>query len=275
MRARLPLAAGAVAAGLLAGAPGAPAQAPSELLRPAPPEPAATPAQSGPRGETAQQAATPTTPRRRRRLSNERTRSRWAFVVRPVWARRAPHARSRHVKRLRTRTPDRTEEVVLLLADLRTSKGELWVKVRLPMRPNNRTGWVPRRALGRYRLTEKSLRIDRRRFRATLYKRGRAIWRARIGVGQPRWPTPRGRFYIRSRLLPLDPNGLYGVFAFGLSAYSDTLTDWPGGGMIGIHGTNQPELIPGRISHGCIRVRNSRISRLRRLLGVGTPVRIR
>lgn len=45
--------------------------------------------------------------------------------------------------------------------------------------------------------------------------------------------------------------------------------------MIGIHGTNEPGLIPGRISHGCIRVPNPEMAKLRRLMHLGTPVRIR
>jgi lipoprotein-anchoring transpeptidase ErfK/SrfK len=66
---------------------------------------------------------------------------------------------------------------------------------------------------------------------------------------------------------------LYGPIAFGTSAYS-RLSDWPGGGVIGIHGTDQPGLIPGRVSHGCVRVPNRAIRRLARLVGVGTPVLI-
>jgi len=53
------------------------------------------------------------------------------------------------------------------------------------------------------------------------------------------------------------------------------LTDWPGGGFIGIHGTDAPQLLPGRVSHGCIRLRNEDILRLRKLMPVGTPVTIR
>ena len=66
---------------------------------------------------------------------------------------------------------------------------------------------------------------------------------------------------------------VYGPYAFGTGAYS-VLSDWPGGGVVGIHGTDRPELIPGRPSHGCIRVPNAAIVRLRPLLPVGTPVRI-
>ncbi|CAA9524883.1 MAG: Protein erfK/srfK precursor, partial [uncultured Solirubrobacteraceae bacterium] len=47
------------------------------------------------------------------------------------------------------------------------------------------------------------------------------------------------------------------------------------GGFVGIHGTDRPDLIPGRVSHGCIRMRNPDILRLGRLMPVGTPVVIR
>ena len=43
----------------------------------------------------------------------------------------------------------------------------------------------------------------------------------------------------------------------------------------GIHGTDRPEILPGRVSHGCIRMRNADIVRLARLMPVGTPVEIR
>jgi lipoprotein-anchoring transpeptidase ErfK/SrfK len=41
---------------------------------------------------------------------------------------------------------------------------------------------------------------------------------------------------------------------------------------VGIHGTNQPGLIPGRPSHGCVRVPNRKILQLKQLMPVGTPV---
>jgi hypothetical protein len=209
------------------------------------------------------------------RLSDERTHSQWAYVETPVWARARPEAGAPRLRRLGLYTEHGSRELVLALSQLARADGGTWVEVRLPMRPANHTGWVPRESLGRLRTVETALNIRRRRFRATLYRSGRAVWRARVGVGKTRWPTPRGRFYIRERMVPTDPTGIYGVFAFGTSAYSPTLTDWPGGGIVGIHGTNQPGLIPGRISHGCVRVRNRKIARLQRLMPLGTPVRVR
>ena len=62
-------------------------------------------------------------------------------------------------------------------------------------------------------------------------------------------------------------------FKEAAEAYS-VLSDWPGGGVVGVHGTNEPELIPGRPSHGCVRLRNDKILRLVALMPIGTPVRI-
>jgi lipoprotein-anchoring transpeptidase ErfK/SrfK len=86
-------------------------------------------------------------------------------------------------------------------------------------------------------------------------------------------PTPHGTFWVREKMRVTQPGTIYGPWAIGTSAYS-VLTDWPGGGVVGIHGTNEPQLIPGRPSHGCVRVPNAAIRRLARLLPIGTPVRI-
>ena len=89
-------------------------------------------------------------------------------------------------------------------------------------------------------------------------------------MGRATTPTPAGSFYIRNRLNRY-ASARYGPLAFGTSARS-RLTDWPGGGFIGIHGTNRPELLPGAVSHGCIRMRNGDILRLGSVLRVGTPL---
>ena len=99
------------------------------------------------------------------------------------------------------------------------------------------------------------------------------VERARVGVGQSRWPTPTGQFYIRNKLTRY-ASPTYGPLAFGTSARSAVLTDWPAGGYVGIHGTNAPGLIPGRISHGCIRLRNADILRLAELMQPGTPLTV-
>jgi lipoprotein-anchoring transpeptidase ErfK/SrfK len=100
------------------------------------------------------------------------------------------------------------------------------------------------------------------------------IWSARVGVGAPGTPTPAGRFYVREKIRNLAGDPLYGPWAIGTSAYS-RLSEWPGGGVIGIHGTDRPGLIPGRPSHGCVRLRNADVTKLVQKLPLGTPIWIR
>ena len=202
-------------------------------------------------------------------LSNERTLTRWAtpFNLAPI--RRSPGGSA--VGRLRFHTEDGPLEVYLVLRS-RVVKNVTWLQIRIPGRPNGRKGWVREADMGQLNVVRTFLKIDRRRLRATLYKNNRKIWSSPVGVGKAGTETPAGRFWIRERLKSL--GGAYGPWAFGTSAYSPTLTDWPGGGVVGIHGTNQPELIPGRPSHGCVRVPNAKINRLARIMPIGTPVRI-
>lgn len=62
--------------------------------------------------------------------------------------------------------------------------------------------------------------------------------------------------------------------AFGTADYS-TLSDWPKGGVVGIHGPCYGARgIPGRISHGCIRLQVRDDSWLAANGGVGTPVHV-
>jgi lipoprotein-anchoring transpeptidase ErfK/SrfK len=200
-------------------------------------------------------------------------RARYAPVTRRVSAVTEPGGRGRAVATLEPTTEEGTTNVVLVVEETTRAAGA-WVRVRLPVLPNGRTGWVPRRTLGGYGFVRTRLVVDRARLTATLLRDGRALFRAPIGIGVPAAPTPPGEFYIRVKLAGFD-DAFYGPVAFGTNGRSAVLTDWPGGGYIGIHGTNAPELIPGRISHGCIRLRNEDILRLSRLMPVGTPVTIR
>ena len=204
------------------------------------------------------------------RLSDEKTVTRWAHPAQRGPVRSAPRRTARRVATLTYWTEDRRAEVYLVLAS-RIVGDATWVQVRVPGRPNGRTGWVRREALGPLHVVTTQLVVDRRTAHATLYRDGQPIWHVPVGVGAPSTPTPAGRFYIREKLR--GGGGAYGPWAFGTSAYS-VLSDWPGGGVIGIHGTNQPGLLPGRPSHGCIRVRNADIQRLARIMPIGTPVHI-
>jgi L,D-transpeptidase catalytic domain len=209
----------------------------------------------------------------RARPLDGRKRARFAPVARRVIARNKPWPGSRPIAVLGRHTEEDTTNIVLILGEAKR-RGKTWVQVRLPVLPNGRTGWVPRSALGGYAFVRTRLVVDRARLTATLYKDGRPIFRAPVGIGTPASPTPSGEFFVRLKLAGFD-DPFYGPVAFGTNARSAVLTDWPGGGYIGIHGTNAPALIPGRVSHGCVRLRNKDVVALGRLLPVGTPLTIR
>src|SRR6266516_3398259 len=198
----------------------------------------------------------------------------WAFIRHRTVARSGPSRSARAISRLGFRTPELYRNAILVLNGVQYRNGQQWLRVRLAILPNSSTGWVRRGSLGRFQTIHTRMVIDRSRLRATLYRYGKPIFRTGVGVGQPQWPTPRGEFYIREKLSGYYAPA-YGPRAFGLNARSSVLTDWLGGGFIGIHGTNEPGILPGRVSHGCVRMRNPAIMRLFGLMPIGTPVSIR
>jgi L,D-transpeptidase catalytic domain len=207
-------------------------------------------------------------------LSNETTFTRWAYVNQITSIHRAPRLSSPRVGRLTWNTADGLPSIYLLLRAHRDRGGREWVELRIPGRPNGRTGWVKRGALGPFHLTHLLVVVHRRRMRMYLYSRGRQIWSAPVGVGKPSTPTPAGHFWIDERFTITDPRSGYYPYAFGTTDYS-TLTEWPGGGVVGIHGPYyDPQGIPGRISHGCIRLHVGDDFWLAAHLKLGTPLHV-
>ena len=151
-----------------------------------------------------------------------------------------------------------------------------WVQVHLPVRPNGSTGWV--RAAD-VELSATDLRVEVRldEHRLLLHRAGEVVLDVPVGVGRSEVPTPGGVYYVKELLQPPDPGGAYGTYASGLSGYSPVLESFAGGaGVIGIHGTDQPESVGTDASHGCIRMRNEDVTRLVEEFGLplGTPVEI-
>lgn len=208
------------------------------------------------------------------RLSNETTLTRWANSVASAVIYQHPDAGARRVARLHLFTEDGFPEVYVLLAQYTDRHGQVWVRLRIPARPNGRTGWVRRNTLGPYNTSRWLLVINRRAERLTAYRNGRRVLSAPVGVGKPSTPTPTGHFWIRERFRVPAPASPYFPDAIGTSDYS-TLSDWPGGGVVGIHGDwHEPWLIPGHPSHGCVRMHNRDIAWLALRVPVGTPIHI-
>jgi hypothetical protein len=207
-------------------------------------------------------------------LSNERTSTTWAHPVEEVSIRAHPLAGSHAIARTRLATEDGFPEVYLLLSSFTDAHGTEWVRLRVPGRPNGRTGWVMREALGEFHVTHWLIKISLGERRLRAYYKGRLRLSAPVGVGKPSTPTPPGHFWIREIFKLADRSNPYWPYAMGTSDYS-TLTDWPGGGVVGIHGDfGEPRLIPGDPSHGCVRMHGSDLAWLAPHVTLGTPVDI-
>jgi lipoprotein-anchoring transpeptidase ErfK/SrfK len=167
--------------------------------------------------------------------------------------------------------PDFRPRVVLAVGVKRDTSGKpAWYRISLPGRPNGRTGWVPAASV-EMKPIRKEIVIDRSERTLELRNGGRVVLRTRVAVGAYGMETPLGRFYIVAKFRPTAP--ILGAFGFETSAYSK-LSEWPGGGVVGIHGTNTPSLLGQAVSHGCVRVANEAILRLKDLVPVGTPITI-
>src|SRR5207248_4774454 len=149
-----------------------------------------------------------------------------------------------------------------------------WLGVLMPVRPNGSTGWV--RAAD-VTLTDVAFRIQvsQSAHQITVWRGSEVFLQEPIGVGRAGTATPCGEYFLTDLLQPTNGGGAYGPYAFGTSAYSEVLTSFAGGnGQIGLHGTNEPELLGQRVSHGCIRMSNSGITKLAQMLPLGTPLYI-
>jgi lipoprotein-anchoring transpeptidase ErfK/SrfK len=149
-----------------------------------------------------------------------------------------------------------------------------WLEVMLPVKPNGSVGWI-RRADVDLAANDYRMDIDLAAFTLTVWRGHDVVAREAIATGRPSTPTPAGVYYLTELLQPPDPDGDYGRYAFGISAFSDVVTEFAGGdGQVGIHGTPMAGDLGREVSHGCIRVSNGAIERLARLLPLGTPVLI-
>ena len=122
-----------------------------------------------------------------------------AALLRGVAAYARPNEDSRVLARLKALTPEDVPHVLYLANGRIDGAGRYWL-VPLPLLPNGTMAWIPRDSVGDFATVDTLLVIERSNFRVTLYKRGRPVFRSIVGVGEPRWPTPAGSFYVRERL---------------------------------------------------------------------------
>jgi lipoprotein-anchoring transpeptidase ErfK/SrfK len=205
-------------------------------------------------------------------------RSYAAHVVVATDARTAPDAASPVRMRLSTATPWTRGPMTLLVLDARRdARGGRWLRVRLPIRPNDAAGWISEDVVRLQRNPWRVL-VSTRRRTVSLLRDGRVVRVARAVVGRPGTPTPHGRFAIYERARQASPLGFVGPWALHLTAHSTVLENYGGGpGRVAIHGRAGASLfdaLGSARSHGCVRIANEHIRRLARDLPLGTPVTI-
>lgn len=148
-----------------------------------------------------------------------------------------------------------------------------WIKILLPIRPNQGTGWVRASSV---QLTQTPMRmfIDLNDRTLRVETSGTPVLSAKVAIGTSDNPTPVGASFVTELIENTKPKGAYGPYAFGLALHSETLTEFAGGpGQVGVHGTNEPQLIGQSVSHGCVRLTNDDIKKLVDLqLPLGVPV---
>jgi hypothetical protein len=188
-----------------------------------------------------------------------------------IAVRSKPTTSARRIGVLHEFRSDFRPQVVFALGQRVGEDGRLWYRVLLSQRPNGTTGWVRADGVDVRQVTT-TIVLHRSKRSLEVQRRGETIFRTTVAVGKPGTETPLGRFYLMTEFRPTA--SFYGTWAFETSAYSPTLTDWPGGGKIGIHGTSAPGLLGQAVSHGCIRVSNAAANRLHALVSPGTALEI-
>jgi lipoprotein-anchoring transpeptidase ErfK/SrfK len=187
-----------------------------------------------------------------------------------IAVRAAPSRSAREIKVLRQFRSDNRPTIVFAIGSVHDRSGASWYRIHVPARVNALRGWIDASTV-KLETVRTRIVIDRSARTLKLYDQARLRFRTKVAVGRPGTATPTGDFYVQAGFRATEP--MLGAYAFETSAYS-TLSEWPGGGIIGIHGTPRPELLGKAVSHGCVRVSNAAALALERLVPMGAAITI-
>ncbi len=121
--------------------------------------------------------------------------------------------------------------------------------------------------------------ISKGELKLYLFFQEKAVKRYPVGIGKENL-TPAGSFRISDRIQNPRWYSEEGVIPFGdprniLGTRWLTLSQNGRHTGLGIHGTTEPETVPGRYSQGCVRMLNRDVEELCKLVPVGTLVEIK
>jgi lipoprotein-anchoring transpeptidase ErfK/SrfK len=194
------------------------------------------------------------------------------LIVNSVIVRRHPAPNAPKIKAMHYFRPDYRVQEILAVGKRTGADGQPWYHISVPMRPNGTLGWIPAADVA-LSPTVAQIVVNVGRRTIDVYRNGKHKVHGKVAVGAPGMETPLGHYYVAATFKPVNDPFL-GVWALETSAYSK-LTEWPGGGVVGIHGTNEPSLLGKAVSHGCVRVSNATAAALKKLAPVGTPIWIK
>lgn len=149
------------------------------------------------------------------------------------------------------------------------------LEVYLPTPPIGSTGWVRADDVTVSKVTFR-IEVSLGEHRLRVFDDDVEVLDEPVSIGRADRPDP-GRYYIKELLQPSDEDGPYGAYAYGFGGFTtspDSFAD--GRGIVGIHGTDDPEALGTNVATGCIGLENSVIERLVDDLGLplGTPVQV-
>ncbi len=160
------------------------------------------------------------------------------------------------------------ERVPLMMSVLERS-GQ-WLKVQVPVRPNETTGWIKESNV-ELSTVENHIVVEVSNRRLSAFSGSELLMQVPVGVGKARTPTPTGRFYVD--IAVKNPGGAYGAFMLSVAGFSNVLRSFGNGvGQVAIHGTNNPGSVGQFSSNGCMRLNNAAVIELAGIAPPGTPV---
>lgn len=161
----------------------------------------------------------------------------------------------------------------LVMASVGADRSGKFLKVLLPVRPNQTYGWV-RAADVLQTPNPYRIEISQSERRLLLWQGPTVIGSFPVAIGTGGTPTPNGNFFVNAHL-PQAYSGAYGPHIISTSGFSEALSSFGGGeAAIGIHGTSNRASVGTSASHGCIRMFNEAITVLARTVPVGTLITI-
>ena len=168
------------------------------------------------------------------------------------------------------------DEIPLVFLVKGREDGDERIEVYLPTEPGGTSGWVDAEAVT-LKAVPYEIEVALAEHRLKVLRDQEVLLDEPVGVGCEDRVTVGGTYFLTELLHGPDPDGAYGIYAYGLSGSGNLLeTIEDGGDVVAIHGTDDPDAVGTDVSSGCFPLENEVIQRMADDIGLplGTPVEI-